>query len=327
MKKRKTKILSIALITVFMLTLTLSPFTSQAASADFADTKGHWAKSYIDILVKSGAVVGMPDGNFHPSDIVTMPQFVTMIMRGKYGTIEPTGKGYASGYLDAAFELGIIIKEDVEEPGLVRFDAVRIVNNCLTMIYGEDPVSGAQELGETFLDYPENCSPCQSPFNNEIAQCYAKGIITGRPGPVFDGDASLTRAEACVILTKMLDKDLRTPPEAAPEPPKGFTEVTPEEFVEMQKADSSIVLLDVRDQQEHNEGFIPGSICIPLNTLIVEEASQLPDKEAVIVVYCKIGARSTAACEFLAELGYQNVYHLGGIDDWPYEIIKQEQKL
>ncbi|MCL1808994.1 MAG: S-layer homology domain-containing protein [Clostridiales bacterium] len=323
MKKRKNKCTPIVFTVVFALVLAVFPLGVQAA-ADFADIKGHWAEGYIELLVESGAVSGMPDGNFHPSESVTMPQFVTMIIRGEYGVIAPTDKGYASGYLAKAFELGVIIKEDVEEEGLVRFDAVRIVNNCLTKIYEEEPASGAQKLVEIFTDYPEDCSPCQSPFNNEIAQCYAKGIITGKPGPLFDGEASLTRAEACAILARMLEKDLRTYPEGAQEQPKKFKEITPEEFLELQKDNSSLVLLDVRGEPEHNANYIAGSICIPLNTLIDEEASQLPDKEAVIVVYCQIGARSTSACEFLAELGYENVYHLGGIDDWPYETVKEE---
>ena len=325
MRKIIIKHTSIALAVAFALALTVFPLAGQAASADLADIKGHWAESYINLLVESGAVTGMPDGNFHPSETVTMPQFVTMVIRGKYGVIEPTGKGYASGYFDKALELGVILKEDVEEGDVfVRFDAARIVNNCLSKIYEEEQTAGAQTLVGVFKDYPEDCSPCQSPFNNEIAQLYAKGIITGKPGPLFDGEASLTRAEACTIIVKMLKQEFRTYPDGAQELVKKFKEITPDEFVEMQKADESFILLDVRDEQEHKAKHIPGSICIPLDKLIEDDASQLTDKEAVIVVYCKIGARSTTACEFLAELGYQNIYHLGGIDDWPYETEKQE---
>jgi rhodanese-related sulfurtransferase len=50
----------------------------------------------------------------------------------------------------------------------------------------------------------------------------------------------------------------------------------------------------------------------------------IPDKEAKIVVYCRSGRRSAEAAKVLKELGYKNVYDLGGINSWPYETISGE---
>ena len=81
----------------------------------------------------------------------------------------------------------------------------------------------------------------------------------------------------------------------------------------------SILLLDVRTEKEYNEKHIPKSILLPLNDLDKQAEALLPDKEAVIYVYCRSGSRSQKAAQWLAEAGYTQVYDLGGINSWPYE--------
>jgi len=95
---------------------------------------------------------------------------------------------------------------------LNRFDAVRIVYNALINIYQEDNEPNAHDIAMELSDYP-SCRICTDPFENEIGQCMAKGIITGRPGPVFDGEALLTRAEASVIIPRTIEPSLRVIPE------------------------------------------------------------------------------------------------------------------
>jgi rhodanese-related sulfurtransferase len=50
---------------------------------------------------------------------------------------------------------------------------------------------------------------------------------------------------------------------------------------------------------------------------------ELPDKEAVLLVYCRTGRRAADASQKLADMGYTKVYDFGGIEDWPYEMEKQ----
>jgi rhodanese-related sulfurtransferase len=45
----------------------------------------------------------------------------------------------------------------------------------------------------------------------------------------------------------------------------------------------------------------------------------MPDMEATYIVYCRSGNRSATAAQMLIDLGYQNIYDMGGIIDWPYE--------
>lgn len=84
-------------------------------------------------------------------------------------------------------------------------------------------------------------------------------------------------------------------------------------------ANESVILLDVRTQEEFDEGHIPGAVCLP-NELITADMPVAFDTDAEILVYCHSGRRSAEAAEKLADMGYTNVADLGGIQDWPYEI-------
>ena len=81
-----------------------------------------------------------------------------------------------------------------------------------------------------------------------------------------------------------------------------------------------VQLVDVRTPEEYDEGFIENAILIP-NETINEAPTELPDKDAVILVYCRSGNRSRQAANKLVDLGYTNIYDFGGIIDWPYEIV------
>ena len=74
--------------------------------------------------------------------------------------------------------------------------------------------------------------------------------------------------------------------------------------------------------QEYAEGHIPGAILIPLDTIGDEPPKELPDLNQKILVYCRSGKRSKQAAGKLARLGYTEIYEIGGIMAWPYEIEK-----
>ena len=72
-------------------------------------------------------------------------------------------------------------------------------------------------------------------------------------------------------------------------------------------------------QEEYDEAHIPGAIVIPNTEIEARAESELPDKDQMILVYCRSGRRSKLAADILVELGYTNIYEFGGIIDWPYE--------
>lgn len=100
----------------------------------------------------------------------------------------------------------------------------------------------------------------------------------------------------------------------------GFSNITPEEAKKRLDKEKNIVVLDVRTQEEYETGHIKGSVLIPVDKLKEESEKSLADKEVPIFIYCRSGNRSTAAAKILVEQGYKNVYNLGGINKWPYDV-------
>lgn len=98
--------------------------------------------------------------------------------------------------------------------------------------------------------------------------------------------------------------------------------ISPLEVKEMLEKDDSIILLDVRTPEEYKEKRIPNSTNLPIDELEEKVSEVLPDKDATIILYCKIGKRSRKATKMLCKMGYKNVYNLGGIEDWPYDTEK-----
>ena len=101
-----------------------------------------------------------------------------------------------------------------------------------------------------------------------------------------------------------------------------YRQITADEAAQMMQEETGFVLLDVRTQEEYASGHIPGAICIPNETIGSEEIPELPDKDQLILVYCRSGNRSKQASQKLAEQGYTNVVEFGGINGWTVEIVQ-----
>lgn len=91
-------------------------------------------------------------------------------------------------------------------------------------------------------------------------------------------------------------------------------------YAELQ-SDQSIQLVDVREPSEFNAGYIEGAQLIPLGTIETDFEAAIPDKDAKIFVYCRSGNRSAQAAKKLVDLGYTNVFDIGGILDWQYGVV------
>ena len=99
-----------------------------------------------------------------------------------------------------------------------------------------------------------------------------------------------------------------------------YVNITAEEAKQIMDTEEDYIILDVRTQEEYDQGHIPGAILIP-DTEIKHKAEEvMMDKDQLILVYCRSGRRSKLAAEALAELGYTNIKEFGGIIDWPYEV-------
>lgn len=100
-----------------------------------------------------------------------------------------------------------------------------------------------------------------------------------------------------------------------------YQKITPEEAQQMLQDQPDAILLDVRTQEEYDTQHIEGATLLTDSDIASRAADVLPDKDAVILVYCRSGRRSAASSQQLVELGYTNVYDFGGIIDWPYGVV------
>ncbi len=101
-----------------------------------------------------------------------------------------------------------------------------------------------------------------------------------------------------------------------------YEQITAEEAKKIMDSGEEHTILDTREQDEFDAGHIPGAILIPYTEIENKAEEMLPDKDELILVYCRSGRRSKIAAASLASLGYTNVKEFGGIIDWPYEVEK-----
>lgn len=99
-----------------------------------------------------------------------------------------------------------------------------------------------------------------------------------------------------------------------------YLNITAGEAREIMDRETDYVILDVRTQEEFDTGHIPGAVLIPHTEIKTRAETEMPDKDQLILVYCRSGNRSKQASEVLVQLGYTRIREFGGINDWPYEI-------
>ena len=101
-----------------------------------------------------------------------------------------------------------------------------------------------------------------------------------------------------------------------------YEQITPQQAKEIMDTEQEYIIIDARTEEEFAEGHIENAILIPEYEIKDRAEKELPDKDALILVYCRSGRRSKIVSEKLVNLGYTNVKEFGGIIHWPYEIVK-----
>ena len=119
------------------------------------------------------------------------------------------------------------------------------------------------------------------------------------------------------------EKPSATAAETADPVPHGYRQISQEEAQQMMKTESGYIILDVRTPKEYAEGHIPGAICISHDSIPTDDIPELPDKDQLIMIYCRSGRRSKLAAEQLVSQGYTNIVEFGGIMEWTGEITAQ----
>jgi len=111
---------------------------------------------------------------------------------------------------------------------------------------------------------------------------------------------------------------------ACAEAEPSYTRISGEEAHRMMQRADSFILLDVRSYREFRERRIEGAVLIPQKEIASRAVNEIPDKDILILVYCRSGSRSEMAAKELITLGFTNVYDFGGIEtDWPFETVSE----
>jgi len=103
---------------------------------------------------------------------------------------------------------------------------------------------------------------------------------------------------------------------------KSLINITPAQGKAMMEEDRTIILVDVRTEEEYTEEHITCALLLPVDELEGLAPKRIPDKQASYIVYCRTGNRSAIAAQILIHMGYQKIYDMGGIVDWPYETVQ-----
>ena len=102
-----------------------------------------------------------------------------------------------------------------------------------------------------------------------------------------------------------------------------YQQINAQEAKHIMDTEKDYVIIDARTEEEFATGHIKNAILIPEYEIAARAEKELPDKDALILVYCRSGRRSKIASEELVKLGYTNVKEFGGIIDWPYETTTE----
>src|SRR5256885_16837905 len=96
-----------------------------------------------------------------------------------------------------------------------------------------------------------------------------------------------------------------------------ISEVSAAEAEQRLAAEPRPVLIDVRERDEYEQGYIPAAVHVPRGNLESRIDNVAPDRDAPLIVYCAGGSRSAYAAKTLGELGYTQVASMaGGFSGW-----------
>ena len=121
-----------------------------------------------------------------------------------------------------------------------------------------------------------------------------------------------------IAITGCSSKQKKVSPQ---EVPVVYKNVSMAEGLKIAKENPDAIIVDVRRDDEFKAGHIPGAVLLTLETITADTAAKvLPDKNQLLLIYCRSGRRSKIAANNLLELGYTNIIEFGGIIDYTGEI-------
>lgn len=180
------------------------------AGTEFKDVSStHWALPYINSLKSSMIINGYPDGTFKPQANVKINEFITMTIKALGYTFESNTTDWAKPYIDKAIELGIIKQGEFpsytaninrEQMASISVGAILLSEN----LPSTDLSKYVQEETTDFYKVSDD-------YFYKVIYSYRLGVITGFTDHSFKPQDYSTRAQASTVISKIINKNLRTP--------------------------------------------------------------------------------------------------------------------
>lgn len=191
-----------------LLAVSMLGISVAAAPKTFSDVnKGDWYYTYIQAMVEKDLISGYEDGTFLPSGTLTQGEFLTLVARTFYpGTLAKAkgGKHWATNAYNAAVNSGILWADEFLEIDTDSLGApIDRKTVCVLFDRIMRTVCDAAALNtDGYASEIEDYSEMDRQYRNGILQSYARGIVSGYTDGYFRPDRTLTRAEACVMITR-----------------------------------------------------------------------------------------------------------------------------
>lgn len=185
------------------------PGAARGATPDFNDIGQHWAREDINKFTAKGYIKGYPDGTFRPEQPVTRAEFTTLLVTCLEAQATDRTKTYFSdvkvthwalGQINEAVRRGILLTVDYPT-GLAPDGAIKRSEIAAMVVraLGKTAGSGA-------LPFKDASQIAQSMYRDYIITAYNAGLLSGYPDGEFKPFNTVTRAEACTMLVRFLEK-------------------------------------------------------------------------------------------------------------------------
>ncbi len=198
------KITSIILILVISLTVILP------VSADvLKDISKHWAKNNITYLYNLRYIGGYPDGTYKPNNPVNVAEFLKLATLGLGYKLESGHFVWYENYVNKALEIGLIAEGEFPNmiAPLTREQVAKIA--VLAVMNKEEKPS--QEYDELIRANIKDFTKIDNLNKQYVIDAYRIGLMEGNPNALFNPKGTLTRAEMCTVVMRIMDKTKRKP--------------------------------------------------------------------------------------------------------------------
>ena len=265
-------------ISACALSLTLSASMILPAGAvgnTFSDVpQDHWANPYVEAMTQKGVVTGVGNGRFNPDGNLSTAEFAVMLTQAfcpKEVADPEEGAAWWEPYLNAAWEAGYLTDTtagfsyadgswdaDVVTAPMTRYDMAQAMNNTavaekMTLPTDEQREAAQAAIGD-FDSIPED-------YESAVVAMYALGYLSGvNANGDFGGESTMTRAQSCVVMSKLLGTEVETTPETPDEGTAGGTgDTTPAEEPETPAEDAGTGTETPEKPETPDEGTAGGT--------------------------------------------------------------------